>query len=71
MEHKIDSSNISQISYNKDTSILTVFFKNNTVYEYHPVFKQQIDDFLISESKGKWLNENIKKNKTVSVKKIK
>ena len=71
MIYKVNSSNISMVDYNLDNLTLTVYFKDGSVYNYSPVYQSQVLDFDAAESKGKWFNQNIRKNKTISTKKVK
>ncbi len=54
------SSNIEQIGYEDSTQELSVRFKGGAVYVYQSVPGVVWADFIGSESKGKFLNENIK-----------
>ena len=71
MIYKIESSNISMIDYDVNNLTLTVYFKDGSVYDYYPIYEKQVMDFSESKSKGKWFNENIRKNKSVGSKKVK
>lgn len=53
-----NSSNVEQIGYENGT--LLVSFKNGTHYNYYDVPKQLFEDLKKAESKGKFLNENVK-----------
>ena len=66
----VQSSNISQIGFEENQSItlnqkprnvLRVVFANGLIYDYYGVDKNTFDDFLNSESKGKFLHSNIAK----------
>lgn len=52
------SSNIKAIGY--DNNDLLVEFKNNTLYRYSNVSHQTFESFQSAESKGKFLNKEIK-----------
>jgi hypothetical protein len=58
---KVNSSTISEIDREvvNDELFLKVTFKNGREYLYEGVPAQVYEDFLMSESKGKFLNENI------------
>jgi hypothetical protein len=58
----VSSSNISAIGYNCEIEQLQVDFKSGTSYTYDNVPTRVFQDFLHSESKGKFLN-NVIKNK--------
>lgn len=65
MKIKLDtpeSSNISSLAYDSDDETLTVEFKNGTAYDYHGVPAKVADEFAASDSKGKFLNQEIKGN---------
>lgn len=67
---KVKSSNISMVglkeeklSLNSPTkNILRVVFVNERTYDYFDVPKEVFEDFLSSESKGKFFNKNIQNN---------
>ena len=65
---KVDSSNILSIGH-KD-QYLTVEFKNHNIYCYYPVTKDGYDELMKAESKGKYLNANIKSNENVTCQKL-
>lgn len=52
------SSNIKAIGY--DNNDLFVEFKNNTLYKYSNVPQKIFENFRSAESKGKFLNKEIK-----------
>lgn len=58
----IESSNIEGAGYNNKTKQLWVAFKGNKVYRYDLVPRKLFEELLQAESKGKYLNENIKGN---------
>ena len=55
---KVDSSTINAISYKNN--ILFVRFNNGGIYIYENVNEKLFEDFKNADSKGKFLNENIK-----------
>lgn len=66
----IDSSMILSAGY--ENGIMEVEFKNGTVYQYDGVDRYIFEDFLSSESKGKYLHKLIKNQypgKKIEVKK--
>jgi hypothetical protein len=58
---KVASSNIDSIGF--DENGLTVRFKSGSMYQYGDVDLAMYNEFLNSESKGKFFNTKIK-NKT-------
>lgn len=56
----VTSSNIAAIGYDPDRSALDVEFKNGSVYQYSGVPASEHDAFMNADSKGKYLNANIK-----------
>lgn len=54
----VDSSNISAIGYEDGT--LRVRFNDGSEYDYYGVPENVFQDFLQSNSKGKFLHQNIK-----------
>lgn len=58
----VESSNIDYVEYHKEDSSLEVGFKNGRVYAYLDVAKPVYDDFILSESKGKFFNTYIKES---------
>ncbi|KKM47412.1 hypothetical protein LCGC14_1558600 [marine sediment metagenome] len=56
----VESSNIAQIGYDTATQELRVRFKSGTEYSYTNVPGTIYADFIDADSKGKFLNENIK-----------
>ena len=57
---KVSSSMINQIGYDKSTGSLRVEFVGGAVYRYLDVPHSVYQDLLVAESKGKFLNRNIK-----------
>ena len=55
----VNSSNIQAIGFEDNT--LIVQFNDGSVYHYYNVDKSLFDRILEASSKGKYLNENIKK----------
>lgn len=53
----VDSSNISEIGYDEGEASLCVKFKRGTVYKYFMVPKNVFEEFVASESKGKYLKQ--------------
>lgn len=59
----VESSNIEAIGYKDWNKELYVKYKSGT-YIYHNVKKKLYEDLMKSESKGRFMNENIKANHT-------
>ena len=58
----IQSSNLKESTYNTETEDLTVIFNNGSIYEYNKVPWNKFTKFRLSESQGKYFNENIAKS---------
>jgi hypothetical protein len=58
----VKSSNIESIGYHHETSTLHVHFKNGGHFLYHNVSPAVYQGLLKSDSKGKYLHQNIKRN---------
>jgi hypothetical protein len=57
-----NSSCIKQFTYDSETKVLNITFKNNpVVYDYPDVPQEDVNGFISSESKGKYFNRVIKK----------
>lgn len=56
----VDSSNLVWVNYNKATKVLTVSFKNGSVYEYYNVPEDIYNNLLDAPSKGSYHAKNIK-----------
>ena len=54
----VDSSNINAIGYEDGT--LRIRFNDGSEYDYYGVPQNVFEDFLKSDSKGKFLHQNIK-----------
>ena len=55
---KVVSSNIESIGYNSNK--LFIRFKGNSVYKYDNIFESAYDILMKSDSKGKFIHNNIK-----------
>lgn len=64
----INSSNLKFASYQTESKILTVTFKNETIYEYYDVPWEIFTKLRMSESQGKFFNSNI--SRTFKFKKV-
>ena len=56
----VDSSNIAAIGYDCELSELFVQYKNGMTYKYKEVPTNIYESFLKAESKGKFMNEEVK-----------
>ncbi|HQL11557.1 MAG TPA: KTSC domain-containing protein [bacterium] len=60
MYNEFKSSNIKTLWYSKDKQELIVEFLNGSQYRYSNVSELEWQNLKSAESKGKFLNENIK-----------
>lgn len=59
--HMVDSSNIESIGYDADARELHVrFLQSGEIYVYYNVDEWIFTEFMAADSKGRYLNENIK-----------
>lgn len=59
--HYVDSSNVEAIGYDPDTQQLHVrFVKSGETYVYYDVEEWVFQEFMQADSKGKYLNNQIK-----------
>jgi hypothetical protein len=56
----VSSSNIQAIGYNADSQTLELEFKNGQTYQYTGVPQAEYDAMMAADSKGTFLNTNIK-----------
>jgi hypothetical protein len=56
----VDSSNIEQIGYDEDGHELWVRFKSGDTYVYSDVPPATYDDIMRADSKGSYMNREIK-----------
>lgn len=61
--YKVASSNISALGYNPKMQVLRVIFSNNASYLYFGVEPVMWELLAKSQSKGKFLTENIARRK--------
>lgn len=54
------SSTVKTLTYAADKSALFVTFKNKNSYQYKDVPQNVFDDLARAESKGHYINENVK-----------
>ena len=57
---KVNSSDLDDIEYNETTRILTITFKNGSIYEYENVPKQEYLGLMSAASHGRYFAQNIK-----------
>jgi hypothetical protein len=57
----VTSSAIHSLSHNRCLPILTVQFSRGQVYDYYDVPYRVYEEFLAAQSKGQYLNENIRR----------
>lgn len=57
----VTSSAIHSLSHNRCLPILTVRFSRGQVYDYYDVPHRVYEEFLAAQSKGQYLNENIRR----------
>lgn len=55
----IQSSNLASASYDTESSVLTVTFVSGGIYEYEKVPWEVFTKFRMSDSQGKFFNNNI------------
>jgi len=61
MERKpVQSSNLSSIGYDENSSTLEVEFLNNTIYQYFDVPQHIYKGLIQADSQGQFLAQNIK-----------
>lgn len=56
------SSNVAGFSYDKAAQVLTVEFNNGSRYDYYDVPENVFEGMKSADSKGKYLNTEIKGN---------
>lgn len=56
----VTSSNVRSVGYDADNQTLEVEFNSGVVYQYSGVPEYEYDGLINSDSKGKYLNSNIK-----------
>ena len=57
---RLDSSSLASAGYDPAAHVLEVEFRNGGVYQYLDVDDHEYDDFQDAESKGRYLNTEIK-----------
>lgn len=61
IEVVIQSSNLKAAQYNTESKKLLVTFNNGSIYEYEDIPWEKFTKFRMSESQGKFFNQNISK----------
>ena len=54
------SSNVDSYGFDQSTGTMRVKFNNGSEYDYNGVTQETFDEFSKSESKGRFISENIK-----------
>jgi KTSC domain-containing protein len=57
---RVESSNIATVGYDEDEHILEIVFRDGRVYHYLEVPPERALSLLRAESKGRFLNSDIK-----------
>lgn len=57
---KVDSSAISEVSYDKDTQVLRIQFIRGAEYDYPNVPEKEFQNLVSAPSVGKYFNQYIK-----------
>jgi hypothetical protein len=68
--HKVASSNIDSIGYDKVTSTLYISFLSSGMYKIHPVDEATFHAMEASKSKGKFYNSTIKSNPDYKIERV-
>ena len=56
----VQSSNVAEVGYEKDSMVLEVLFHSGSAYQYFDVPEALFSEMLQAESIGRFLNEHIK-----------
>lgn len=59
---RVDSSSLASAGYDPRAHVLEVEFRNGGVYQYLEVPDEEYQEFRSAESKGRYLNTEIKGN---------
>jgi len=62
----VTSSNVRSIGYDSDSQTLEVEFNDGSVYQYYGVPDNEHEGIMNADSKGKYLNSEIKKRYSYS-----
>ena len=63
---QVKSSHIKSIGYEGDSRTVIVEFKQGAIWSYSPITQQGFTEFTDADSKGKYFDEKIKNNTTVT-----
>ena len=58
--YDVESSNVAQIGYDGDEAVLYVRFNNGALYFYEGVSPDIWDEFLYTDSKGRFIHTHLK-----------
>lgn len=59
---RLDSSSVASVGYDPSARVLEVEFRNGGVYQYLDVPSDEYEEFQDADSKGRYLNTEIKPN---------
>jgi len=59
---RLDSSSLASVGYDPSRQVLEVEFRNGGVYQYLDVPGEEYDELCEADSKGRYLNTEIKPN---------
>jgi hypothetical protein len=59
---RVQSSNIASVGYDEEQQIMEIVFHDGRVYHYLEVPPERVLSLLRAESKGRFLNSDIKPN---------
>jgi len=62
IEKNHDSSTLEKSIFNEEENILTVHFKNGSIYEYSNFNKEDYESFINAASTGSYFYHNIRNN---------
>ena len=57
---RVESSAISSVGYDPESSVMEIEFQSGSVYLYHEVPAALFESFLAASSKGRFVSENIR-----------
>lgn len=56
----VDSSNIDEVGYDSESSVLEILFKNGSVYQYYDVPEATFHELLSAGSVGQYFHRQIR-----------
>lgn len=56
----VTSSNVASVGYDPDTKVMSIEFKDGSVYHYHDVESDLHEQLLAAKSIGSFLHKNVK-----------